>query len=88
MATGSISLLIELYEDVARWRETGGDPRDLRYILETLDKIEPHDIAQLRQSLPNIDRMTVALHDILDGAEQHSQSHIDVAVKCRAALGN
>jgi hypothetical protein len=35
-----LTILRELAADVARWRETGGDPRDLRYILETLDRWE------------------------------------------------
>lgn len=34
-----LTILRELASDVARWRETGGDPRDLRYILETADRI-------------------------------------------------
>lgn len=48
-----VRLLIELYEDVQRWRETGGDSRDLRYVLETVDKIDPQAIEALRQALPN-----------------------------------
>lgn len=32
-------------------------------------------------------RLEDALNDLLIGAEQMSQSHIDVAIKCRAALG-
>jgi len=32
--------LYTLYEDVQRWREGGGDDRDLRYILDTMDKLE------------------------------------------------
>jgi len=35
-----LAILRELASDVARWRETGGDPRDLRYILETADRYE------------------------------------------------
>lgn len=35
-----LAMLRELAVDVARWRETGGDPRDMAYILETMDKIE------------------------------------------------
>lgn len=31
-------------------------------------------------------RLRAALEDILVGAEQRSQSHVDVALKCRAAL--
>jgi len=34
------ALYRELYDDVQRWRETGGDPRDLRYVLDTVEKIE------------------------------------------------
>lgn len=32
--------LYTLYEDVQRWRDGGGDDRDLRYILDTMDKLE------------------------------------------------
>jgi hypothetical protein len=32
-------LLHTLYEDVARWRETG-DARDLRYVFDTMDELE------------------------------------------------
>lgn len=35
-----LSLLRELREDVERWREDGGDARDVGYILDTLDKLE------------------------------------------------
>lgn len=35
-----LALLRELAADVQRWREAAGDPRDLRYILETMDKLE------------------------------------------------
>lgn len=52
MDSSTIRLLIELYEDVQRWRETGGDPRDLRYVLETIDKIDAQAVEELRQSLP------------------------------------
>ncbi len=38
-----VKLLEELREDVERWRESGGDPRDLRYILDTLEKINDLD---------------------------------------------
>lgn len=31
--------LRELKADVERWRDAGGDIRDLRYVLETLDKL-------------------------------------------------
>jgi hypothetical protein len=34
-----VALLLELYEDVARWRESG-DARDLAYVIETVDEIE------------------------------------------------
>lgn len=34
-----------------------------------------------------VERLESALRDLIEGAEQQSQSHIDVAVKCRAALG-
>jgi hypothetical protein len=37
-ANTELAVLRELATDVARWRETGGDPRDLNYILETLEK--------------------------------------------------
>jgi hypothetical protein len=40
MLVQELALLRELASDVARWREAGGDPRDLRYILETMDKLE------------------------------------------------
>lgn len=33
-------LLRELADDIDRWREAGGDARDLRYVLETMDKID------------------------------------------------
>jgi hypothetical protein len=32
--------LYVLYEDVQRWRDGGGDDRDLRYILDTMDGLE------------------------------------------------
>lgn len=32
--------LYVLYEDVQRWRDGGGDDRDLRYILDTMDRLE------------------------------------------------
>lgn len=32
-------LLRELYDDLARWREAGGDIRDLTYVFETMDRI-------------------------------------------------
>lgn len=32
--------LYTLYEDVQRWRDGGGDDRDLRYILDTMDMLE------------------------------------------------
>jgi len=35
-----LTTLRELHADVARWREGGGDPRDLRYILDTLDEYD------------------------------------------------
>lgn len=54
MDSSTLRLLIELYEDVQRWRETGGDPRDLRYILETADTIDAQAVAELRQTLPNV----------------------------------
>ena len=38
-----LKLLRELATDVARWRETGGDPRDLAYILDTMDKLKVSD---------------------------------------------
>lgn len=34
------TLLRVLADDVMRWREAGGDVRDLRYVLETIDRIE------------------------------------------------
>lgn len=40
--------LIELYEDVERWRENGGDARDLRYVLETSDRIDPQAVEWLK----------------------------------------
>lgn len=33
-----LTLLRELADDLARWREAGGDIRDLRYVLETMDR--------------------------------------------------
>jgi hypothetical protein len=47
----TLHLLIELYEDVQRWRETGGDPRDLRYVLETAEAIDPQAVEELRERL-------------------------------------
>lgn len=44
-AKAELLLLRELREDVERWREGGGDARDVGYILDTLDKLEesfPH----------------------------------------------
>lgn len=46
-----VRLLIELYEDVERWRDAGGDARELRYILETADKIDPQAIEQLKSEI-------------------------------------
>ena len=34
-----LDLLRELSEDLTRWRETGGDIRDLTYVFETMDRI-------------------------------------------------
>jgi hypothetical protein len=34
-----LKLLRELADDLARWREAGGDIRDLTYVLETMDRI-------------------------------------------------
>lgn len=33
-----LAMLRELRDDVQRWREGGGDVRDLHYVLETLEK--------------------------------------------------
>lgn len=33
-----LALLRELADDLTRWREAGGDVRDLRYVLETMDR--------------------------------------------------
>jgi hypothetical protein len=38
-----LKLLEELRDDVERWREGGGDPRDLRYIIDTLEKLDEQD---------------------------------------------
>lgn len=35
-----LKLLRELSDDLTRWREAGGDIRDLTYVFETMDKIE------------------------------------------------
>lgn len=35
-----LTVLRELYQDVQRWRESGGDSRDLLYVVETAEKIE------------------------------------------------
>ena len=35
-----LTLLRELADDLIRWREAGGDIRDLAYVFETMDKIE------------------------------------------------
>ena len=41
-------LLAELYDDLVRWRDAGGDVRELRYVLETLDSISPEEVAALK----------------------------------------
>ena len=38
-AEQELAALRELYTDVERWRESGGDVRDLSYVLETADRI-------------------------------------------------
>ena len=43
-----ITQLIELYEDVQRWREDG-DARNLRYLLETAEKIDPQAVDKLKE---------------------------------------
>lgn len=41
-------ILEELRDDIERWREGGGDPRDMRYILDTLEKCD-EDLGQAKQ---------------------------------------
>ena len=41
-------LLAELYDDLVRWRDAGGDVRELRYVLETLDSISAEEVARLK----------------------------------------
>ncbi len=41
-------LLVELYDDLVRWRDAGGDARELRYVLETLDSISAEEVARLK----------------------------------------
>lgn len=36
-------LLEELRDDIDRWREGGGDPRDVAYIFDTLEKCDEFD---------------------------------------------
>jgi len=76
-------LLAELYSDLVRWRDAGGDVRELRYVFETMDQISAEEVAA---ACDTAERYATALRDLLEGAEQQSQSHVDVAAKCRAAL--
>jgi hypothetical protein len=39
-AEADAAALRELYDDVQRWRESGGDVRELRYVLETADRVQ------------------------------------------------
>lgn len=41
-APTEIDLLRELRADVDRWRDAGGDVRDLSYMLDTLGKLDKH----------------------------------------------
>lgn len=41
-------LLIELYEDVERWREEMSDT-NLRYLLETAEKLTPQAVAAIKE---------------------------------------
>lgn len=43
--------LRELYTDIERWRESGGDVRELRYVLDTADRIRPNAGAALLTEL-------------------------------------
>ena len=47
-AEARLLLLEELRTDVERWREGGGDPRDLRYIFDTLEKCD-EDFGKAKQ---------------------------------------
>jgi len=73
-------LLAELYSDLVRWRDAGGDVRELRYVFETMDQISAEEVAA---ACDTTERYATALRDLLEGAEQQSQSHVDVAAKCR-----
>ena len=40
-------LLAELYSDLVRWRDAGGDVRELRYVFETMDQISAEKALRL-----------------------------------------
>lgn len=46
----TLTNLIELYYDIERWREGGGDVRDLTYVLETVERITPEHVEELRKA--------------------------------------
>lgn len=70
----------------ARWRAVTAERDTARAILDATERECAELLAQIEALTQEREDARAALEDLLTGAEQMSQSHADVASKCRDAL--
>ena len=64
-------LLAELYSDLVRWRDAGGDVRELRYVFETMDQISAEKALRLTLDDPRALASLTAKLTTPEAAKRH-----------------